>query len=536
MKAKFIIKTFLVSLFLVGTLMSCSSYTEDLIDVLEVNQAFSPIDFKATIRTQTTVELNWTPRDNVDHYVVEFSADDPDFTTIAKTVNVSASELPIQVQMEGETVYSIRVKAVVNGLEDSKWTIVTATTLSEQIFTSIIDGDIASKEATLRWVAGSSVTKIVLTPGDITHTITADEKANGIATVTGLSPETSYQAILYNGTKARGKQTFTTGIDIGDGILVKNTEDLLVVIANANSGAKLFLEPGDYKSFGVDGVAPSTEIVLNKSITISGIPGKAKPVLRYKITANAGTNNVSLLDLDLDGRVYNATSGLLENITNASLISIGSNSSNYGDILISGCNVHDYTRSIIGGSSITGSKVNSFTIDNSIVTNVNTNIGADFIDFRNIHVTNVTLKNSTFNGCSTSRDFVRIDAATGFSGTGLTSTVLIDACTIYGKTMLATNRILYVRFLNNVLTVRNTLFGDTAAMYANQANTSAPVFANNNYYNSPTLNLASPTSPVKSDAGGSALNPGFTNATTGDFTIGNQTLKDNKVGDPRWIK
>ena len=117
-----------------------------------------------------------------------------------------------------------------------------------------------------------------MTPGDITHTITAEEKANGIATVTGLSSETSYQASLFNVNKKRGVTTFATGIDIGDGILVKNTEDLLVVIANANSGAKLFLEPGDYKSFGTDGVTPSTDITLKKSITISGIPGKARPV------------------------------------------------------------------------------------------------------------------------------------------------------------------------------------------------------------------------------------------------------------------
>ncbi|WP_157499542.1 DUF5123 domain-containing protein [Flavobacterium commune] len=531
---KFIVKIFLASLFVVGTLMSCTGYNEDVIDMLEVNRAFAPVELTATIRTQTTVELNWTPRDNVDHYVVEFSADDPNFTTIAKSLEVSASELPLRVQMEGETVYSIRVKAIVNGLEDSKWTTVTATTLTEQIFLSIIDGDIASKEATLRWVAGSNVTSIVLTPGNITHTITATEKANGIATVTGLSPETSYQAVLYNGTKKRGVVTFTTGIDIGDGILVKSTDDLLVVIANADSGAKLFLEPGEYKSFGTDGITPSTDIVLAKSITISGIPGKTKPVLRYKVTVNAGTSNVSLLDLELDGRVYNTTSGLLENITNASVISVTGASSNYGDFIISGCNIHDYTRALISANA-SAARVNSFTVENSIVTNVNTNIGADFIDFRNTYVANVTLKNSTFNKCSASRDFVRIDAATGLSGTGLTSNVLIDACTIHNSTMLATNRILYVRFLNNVLTVRKTLFANTAAIYSNQANTSNPTFTDNNYFNSPNFKDATITNN-KVDASGTTLDPGFTNAASGDFTISNQTLKDRLVGDPRWIK
>ncbi|MFA9192358.1 DUF5123 domain-containing protein [Flavobacterium sp. FZUC8N2.13] len=532
---KFIIKIFLASLLVIGSLMSsCTGYNEDVIDMLEVNRAFAPVELEAFIRTQTTVELNWTPRDNVDHYVVEFSADDPNFTTIARSLEVSASELPLKVQMEGETVYSIRVKAVVNGLEDSKWTTITATTLSEQIFTAIIDGDIASKEATLRWVAGSNVTSIVLTPGGITHAITAEEKANGIAMLTGLSPETTYQAVIYNGTKKRGVVTFTTGIDIGDGILVKSTDDLLVVIANADSGAKLFLEPGEYKSFGTDGVTPNTDIILAKSITISGIPGKTKPVLRYKVTVNAGTSNVSLLDLELDGRVYNTTSGLFENITNASVISVTGATSNYGDFLISGCNIHDYTRALIS-ANVSAARVNSFTVENSIITNVNTNIGADFIDFRNTYVANVTLKNSTFDKCSTSRDFVRIDAASGLSNTGLITTVLIDACTIHNSTMTATNRILYVRFLNNVLTVRKTLFANTPAIYSNQANTAIPTFTDNNYFNSPNFKDATITNN-KVDAAGTTLDPGFTNAATGDFTISNQTLKDRIVGDPRWIK
>ncbi|KDN55841.1 DUF5123 domain-containing protein [Flavobacterium seoulense] len=533
MKTKYILKGVLTSIFFILVFSGCESYSEDVIDELLVDRAFSPIGVTARVRNQTNVELNWTAREGVDHYVVEFSADDETFSTIYKTVSVSAAELPVTVALEGETVYSIRIKAVsATGANDSKWVIGKVTTLSEQIFTSIVDGDILSKEATLRWIPNSTVTQINLVPGNITHVITAQEKINGVATITGLNPETAYTATLYNGTKKRGVQNFTTGIDIGDGILVKNTDDLLVVIANANSGAKLFLEPGEYKSFGVDGVTPNTDIVLTKSITISGIPGKAKPVLRYKVTVNAGTSNVSLLDLELDGRVYN-TSGVLENITNASVITVAGASSNYGDFIIKGCKIHDFTRALIAANAST-SKVNSFTVENSIITNVNTNVGADFIDFRNTYVANVTLKNSTFEKCSNQRDFVRIDAATGFSGTGLTTTVLIDACTIYNTTMTSSNRILYVRFLNNALTVRKTLFANTAAIYSNQANTANPTFLNNNYFNSTGLH----TTATKFDSSGTftLLDPGFANAATGDFTISNQNLKDNLIGDPLWIK
>ena len=108
MKKIFIIKGLLATLLLTVLVSSCTGYSEDLLDVLDVNRVFSPIGLTAKVRNQTTVELNWTTRDNVDHYTVEFSADDPEFKTIFKTLQVAATELPIQVALEGETIYSIR--------------------------------------------------------------------------------------------------------------------------------------------------------------------------------------------------------------------------------------------------------------------------------------------------------------------------------------------------------------------------------------------------------------------------------------------
>nr|WP_294929893.1 DUF5123 domain-containing protein [uncultured Flavobacterium sp.] len=527
MKINNIFKGLLTTLLLLLVLCSgCESYNEALLTDIGNTRLFSPILEKPQIRNQTNVELNWETRAEDDHYVIEFSADDPNFTTIFKTVEVKGDELPVLVALEGETLYSIRVKAVsATGKEDSQWSVTTASTLGEQIFLTIQDTDIAAKTAILRWTPNSSVTTIVLSPGDITHSITAEEKVNGIATVTGLSPETAYQANLFNGTKKRGATTFTTGIDIGDGILVKEGDDLLVAIANADSGDKLFLEPGVYKSVGADGVTPSTDIVLKKTITISGVPGLAKPVLHYKITVNSATSNVSLLNLVLDGT----------GIDNASLITVASPTVyTFGDILISGCEVHDYTRALLNGSNAGGSTITSFVVDNSTITSVNTNNGGEFINVRTAFVKNLTFKNSTFNNCSASRDFIRLDPVTTI--TGETSTVLVESCTINCPGMTASNRFMYVRFADNLPTVKNTLFSNTAAIYAsNQGGTKLPTFSNNNYFNSPNFQSTTIASN-KADTAGTALDPGFTNAAEGDFTISNQTLIDNKVGDPQWIK
>lgn len=524
MKTKYIFIGLITTILLAIGVSGCESYNEELLDGIGNTQEFSPIGFKAIIRNKTSVELNWTVKEdeNADHYVVEFSADDPEFKTIYKTINVTSKQLPILVALEGETTYSIRVKTVsAAGIADSKWSVTTATTASEQIMYAIQDADIDSKQATLRWIPESNVTQITVAPGNITHTITAAEKTAGVATITGLTGDTAYTATLLNGTKTRGTATFTTGVDVSTGTVVNPEDNLNLIITQAAPGAKLYLMPGDYNAYVGD-------IILTKPVTIRGVKRYNKPLVNVTFTAAAGASAISLIDLDLDGT----------GITNSALLTVTGASSIYNDILISGCKVHDYTRALISANA-SASKVKSFVVDNSIVMNVNTNVGADFIDFRNTYVTDIILKNSTFNNCSTARDFVRVDAVVspnGFSGTGLNTNVLIDKCTLYKvSTTAAPKRILYLRFNANTSTVRNTLIAETTAIYTNQAGTTAPIFSMTYYYNAASFMDA--TIPLnKVDATGVTVNPQFTNAAGGDFTIGNQTLKDNAIGDPRWIK
>lgn len=522
MKTKYIFKGLIAVLLLSIALSSCETYNDGLLDDIGNTREFSPIGLKATIRNKTTVELNWNVKvgENTDHFVVEFSADDPTFSKIFKTVNVSPSQLPIQVALEGETTYSIRVKSVTSGLEDSKWSIITATTLSEQIMFPVQDADIEATKVTLRWTPNSAVTQITAMPGSIAHTITAAEKTAGVATLTGLTPETAYTVTLLNGTKKRGDATFTTGIDIGTGILVKAGDDVLQKIAAAPAGSVLVFMPGDY-------TAQTGTVAVNKTLTLRGLRPGDKPKLKLNFTlannpSNAGeVVSFSLIDIDLSG--VGTTGGAITIGTAAT--------TNLGDVLISGSYVHDFPSQLIYGNA--SARLKSFTIDNSIIENVNTAAGADFIDFRTTYVASVSLTKSTFDNCS-SRDFIRLDAAAGLSGTGLTSNVTIDACTIYAPTLPAASRILYVRFVSNVLAVRNTILNVGSAVYTNSTATAAPAFSNNNNFNSPSLQIT--TGNNRPDASATVLDPQFTNAPNGDFTIKNQTLIDRKVGDPRWIK
>ncbi|MFH6767887.1 DUF5123 domain-containing protein [Gaetbulibacter aquiaggeris] len=515
MKTKYILKGLFIT-FLTFTLVGCG-YDTEVIDELVVSREFAPVALTARVRNQTIVELNWTVDKNIDHYVVEFSADDPDFNTIFKSLDIDATELPIQVALEGETVYSIRVKAIsARGLEDSKWALEQATTLTEQLMLPAQPGDIGATEATLRWVAGINVTQIVLQPGDITHDITAQEQIDGVALITGLIGETDYTAILYNNTKVRGTATFTTGIDVGDNTLVLPTDDLFAMIAAAAPGDILLLEQGDYTS-------QTGTITLDKSITIQGLRTDFKPLLKVSFAIVSGASDVNIIDLDLTGDVPLALTDVVR-YTGAG---------NYNSLLVKGCNIHDYDRSFIAGN-VTDAIVQSVTVENCIVTNVLTN-GGDFIDFRNSDALNVSVSKSTFNNCAPARDFFRLDDAGTSTQTGLTCNVLLESCTLYGVSNTA-DRILYVRFQLNKITVKNNLFAETTAYYSNQSRTDpTPTFLNNNYFNAPGFFDSAQT--VYDGSGTyTTLDPGFVSATTGNFKITNQTLIDNNVGDPRWLQ
>ena len=150
---------------------------------------------------------------------------------------VTGDQLPFYIRdLEGETQYSVRIKAVATGKNESKWSGITFKTGTENIFQPFLDGDITATSVTLRWIPGRTLTSITLSPGGITHTVTAEEINAGSATIEGLTGETTYTATLRNGAKTRGVMEFMTLVDIGNAIAVYPEDDFLAMLAAANDG------------------------------------------------------------------------------------------------------------------------------------------------------------------------------------------------------------------------------------------------------------------------------------------------------------
>ncbi len=498
----------------------CSDNIDPLTEELDINRVLTPTKLEVVIRTLTTVDLSWRVRNDADRYVVEYSEDSLQFTNIIRTVEVLPTELPVLEVFEGSTRYSARVKGLsASGKSDSNWGMITFVTGDENIFLEIQPGDVSFTEATLRWPAGSEVTHITLNPGNIEHTITTDEKAAGVALVTGLNTNTLYTARLYNNTKPKGFKQFTTLN--ADGTVIGPATDLAEAIAAASSGDVLLLLPGDYT------VNAGATLALNKSITIKGMYPYDRPNLNVKFEISGGVDNIEIADVELDG------GGTLNDVFRYTT------AAHYGTLKITDCSISNYSRSLLAGN--VNGRVTSVIIDNVVGTNILTS-GGDFIDFRNTHVLDLKLTNSTFNNCSPARDFIRMDNTGDDIDGSYTATVLVDQCTIIGASH-PSSRLLYIRFNNHAVTFSKNIVANTTGYFINHGGQGGstihtPNYAGNNYYEAPWLYQppASPPANFRYDQSGThtTLDPGFADAANGNFTISNQTLIDNQIGDPRW--
>ncbi|RZK56350.1 MAG: DUF4957 domain-containing protein, partial [Pedobacter sp.] len=330
---------------------------------------------------------------------------------------------------------------------------------------------------------------ITLSPGNITRTVTAAEIAAGEAIVTGLTGETLYTAKLLNGTKVRGTITFTTLLDLGGAIAVYPTDNLATLIANANAGDVFALFPGTYTI--------NADITVAKSISLKGARPTDKPKIvgaAFKIRGAAG---LSLKDLVLDGTGSIAAQTIVYDEALPT--------STYGALSVKDSEIKNYTKGILYINVI--ALVESMTYSGNVIHDLSCT-GAGFVDFRTglaktFLFENNTVYNITEDG---SRDLFRMDAATTFAST--TSVITIRTNTFYNAMNRAAGRYLYVRIPINQITFTKNIIAESLNYYTNQAATTLTSVSGNNYY--------------------------FAAPATGNFTISENTLKTNGVGDPRW--
>lgn len=502
---------------------SCSDNILSEITTLETSRAFSPTDLDARVTDKTNVRLAWKAKENTKYTIEIF--DNAEFSGLAEITetDILPANVPYTVKgLRGDTNYYVRVKAVQGDIEDSKWVTATFKTDPEQIFNPVVLENITAKSVILTWKAEEKVTSIVLTPGNITHTVTPQEIAVGSALIEGLSPETTYIAKLLNGAATRGTVSFTTGIDIGDAILITNITELKDAIANSVGGESLALVKGEYL-FEASTSGNPVNVDITKPISIVAAKASERPILRnVSFNVKQGAS-FKLKDLVVDGS---------NNAGNLVVYSAGA----YDKLEVEGCLVENFKSGIIYNNDNVAPycKINTVMFNNNVFQNFGTS--GEFIDFRYGYPVELAFTNNTVSG-QAERDFIRIDAiaALGYPASGVK--INVSNNTLYGVANYASSvrRLFYVRIpaASHTISFTKNIVAQTSALLANQAATNLVTLSKNNYFNTTNL-VSSSVSGAKVDASGTTLDPGFASPSTGNFKISNSDLISDGIGDPRW--
>jgi hypothetical protein len=516
------ISKFLIGLFVIGVTASCSSPMDEITE-LGINRNFAPVALTAKVVNKTNVKLEWNKSD-AESYTIEVFYEDPDFagTPIMTISGLTNADIPFTVEgLEGETEYFFRVKAVGGNLSDSKWSTISATTDTEQIFYPVDEeNDVTSNTITVRWPAGSTATKIVVTPGDKEFDVTADAIKAGEFTVTGLEPETEYTIKLMNGTKTRGTIKAKTAIDLGGAILVKPGDDLKAKLDAAVDGDVFAFMPGTYSILNAEEQVTTYEIT--KKISFKSVRSYDRAVIKAGFILSQGSEfSVTQIVLDGDKTVGNAISYA------------GTAAGTEVKLVFDDCEVTGFKTTFITDAK--ADIVGYITINNSIIHDMP--LGNRCIDFQGGAIAELLITNSTIYNVSGGDSFVRNDDKGTYKGKLY---VNIDHCTLDGFNTTGKG-ILYVRkgakTGDLTMSFTNNIVSNSSGVFCNFTPVVEATFEHNNYFNSPNLVQATATETAKYfDNAGTAYDPQYADYTKFDFTVGSDDVKALKIGDPRWIK
>ena len=298
-------------------------------------------------------------------------------------------------------------------------------------------------------------------------------------------------------------------------------------IAEAEANSVIAVFPGTYvMNENDEGKAGAAKV--NNSITIKGVYPTERPVIEGRFEIYNGSS------------LY-ITQAILDGANNASTdqtFNYKSDKTDYESLTVENTEIKNYVKGICYGN-VTGT-IKSISFENCLIHDIECD-GGDFFDIRKNYVAEVKFVKSTIYNCAHKRDFIRYDDSSK-DYTDAKPVITVDQCTI-DNVLNESNgkRLLYVRFVGNVINWTNNIVSNTKAVYTNQSKTNTPTYTNNYYYgcsNASIFAASDPENKVYWNGDVNAKNgddPKYKDAANGDYTIGNNDVIKLNVGDPRWI-
>lgn len=241
-----------------ASLHGCSD-PDGIIEDIAYGREFSPLNFTHTLANNVNVTFSWTVMTGIADYTLTLSyADgeggvydqvdliaplDGDGNTV-KTMEYSFRELPGNREWIAELV-AVSQRA---GVADSKPATCAFATGVENLFLNdgkMGDGDVTATTAMLRWVAGSNVTHLDVTPDVGLIELSSAEIAAGEYELTGLVTGTSYTVELLRDEAVRGTISFVASDKIDVEVIDKGATTITLAWGADQQVTSLVLKGGD---------------------------------------------------------------------------------------------------------------------------------------------------------------------------------------------------------------------------------------------------------------------------------------------------
>ena len=532
-----------------GAITSCTDKMDNWGTDSAYDRLFTITSIKITPES-TTATVEYGGYSGADKYQIQYStspitSDMEPYAEGTTTVEVESKEKAELTGLMGETNYYLRIRAIAEGRNPSKWAYYMTssgdpyfTTKGEQIMNDVDDADRTESSIRVTWEAGAEVTHLLVhqvgdeeNANDQTFTLDDAAKAAGEYTVTGLQGSTGYVISIYNGEAKRGSVQTSTSAEApkGDyeyelGMNEDVTSDLIKTIAaNAQAAAgsttaysaTIKIPQGSTMNIvgtAEDGSAASVKIPDGMSVTFFGEGGEGANLRLTKSVNLAGSHGyVKFQNLDI-------TDAGCQYLINQSA------AANVSELTFEGCKIHDLERSIIRTQSA-DIIIEKILINNTVMTNVSTGDGYSVIyigDAKN-SVKEITVSNSTLD--TQKRSFIECSKT-------CVPKVNLTNCTFYnfvqsGRYLIDANG------QNTDITLTNCVLGKTFTDTSRGVRTASTVTALGCIRTSDCIFASNDfKAEVGLPVGDNPSTYYFTAPDSHDFTL----KIDDKVGDPRWYK
>ena len=536
MKSYRIIPALLAAALTFGMAASCSDQFEEVTDI-SLTRCLQPLNLSAKVSQGQNVTFGWDVSKDAESYLLEIYSDEA-MTEPVFTEEIDPANVPVTKCLDVDMEYWFRVQSRNSRKDDSKWAVY-AKSIKTFAVKSNLYMELAGRDAnsiSLAWTPDPEVDRIEYCVNGAEETqiyeLSAEDIAAGTASITGLTPSTEYDLVLYFSSANRGEVVAWTMPDPNGLTVVTTSAALAQGIAD---GANMLLKmEGSPYTIGAD-LAKGLDASKGFKIYGEGSPDGAMPVIFGCLNI---TDSFDGGDIYIEGVVCNGseqTCGfLIQHKEGSAADGIVVNS-----IVYKNCEICAYSKGLLyeWGKTL---KIGELRFDSCYIHDVNADgtVGGDGIDLRQAsEIAKLSIVNNTIaNGF---RTFLRIDANP-----------------VIGDVVFENNTLMNLSFVDNTNNGGIIAFQTTPAsfsfkknLFLNMPEKSTLTRENTKYKDGDNLNLAASDNWFWNcnetffnsifsigQAGGKTLlaDPCY-NAKAGQFNIlGNSEIAGAGIGASKW--